>query len=112
MSFLIRRALGQRIASAQSTKIAFTTRSCLATVHQRFNSTSPVVTPSPVVSSLDDLKDAPGLVLDEGLGDKVDWSRSFHGLSAEPFAKEVADILLAPLVPEDVEIKPGNTSIP
>jgi len=38
----------------------------------------------------------------------VDWTRSFHGLSVEPFSKEAADILLAPLVPEDVEIKPDG----
>lgn len=37
-----------------------------------------------------------------------DWSRSYHGLSSEPFKKEVADILLAPVEPGDVEIKPGQ----
>lgn len=36
-----------------------------------------------------------------------DWSRSFHGLSSEPFSKEVSDALLAPVDPNDVEIKPG-----
>jgi len=38
----------------------------------------------------------------------VDWSSSFHGLSVEPFAKEVADILMAPIAPADVEIKPDG----
>ncbi len=38
----------------------------------------------------------------------VDWTRSFHGLSAEPFSKEAADILMAPLSPDDVEIKPDG----
>ncbi|KAI9729705.1 MAG: hypothetical protein M1834_006656 [Cirrosporium novae-zelandiae] len=47
------------------------------------------------------------LVLDEGTN-HVDWSRSFHGLSSEPFPKEVADILLQPLAPDDVEIKPDG----
>ncbi|KAI9592279.1 mitochondrial genome maintenance MGM101, partial [Syncephalis fuscata] len=37
-----------------------------------------------------------------------DWARSFHGLSVEPFPKEVADVLLAPIAPEDVEIKPDG----
>jgi hypothetical protein len=37
-----------------------------------------------------------------------DWARSFHGLSAEPFSKEVSDVLLAPVDPRDVEIKPGT----
>lgn len=40
-------------------------------------------------------------------GGPTDWSRSYHGLSVEPFAKEVADILQAPIDPLDVEIKPG-----
>jgi hypothetical protein len=40
--------------------------------------------------------------------DKVDWTRSFHGISAEPFPKEVADILLSPADPAEVEIKPDG----
>ncbi|RMZ81347.1 hypothetical protein DV738_g2247, partial [Chaetothyriales sp. CBS 135597] len=39
---------------------------------------------------------------------RIDWSKSFHGLSAQPFSKEIADILLAPVDPEDVEIKPDG----
>jgi len=39
---------------------------------------------------------------------QVDWSKSFHGLSVEPFAKEAADILLAPINEDDVEIKPDG----
>lgn len=38
----------------------------------------------------------------------VDWTSSFHGLSVAPFAKETAEILLAPLDPLDVEIKPDG----
>lgn len=38
----------------------------------------------------------------------IDWTKSFHGLSVQPFAKEAADILLAPLDPGDVEIKPDG----
>jgi len=37
-----------------------------------------------------------------------DWSRSFHGLSSEPFSKEASDVLLAPLDPMDIEIKPDG----
>ncbi|RDK44399.1 mitochondrial genome maintenance MGM101 [Aspergillus phoenicis ATCC 13157] len=40
--------------------------------------------------------------------DRIDWTRSFHGLSATPFPKECADILLAPTDPEEVEIKPDG----
>ncbi|KAL7276921.1 hypothetical protein RUND412_000065 [Rhizina undulata] len=47
------------------------------------------------------------LVLDEGT-EVVDWARSYHGLSKEPFPKEVAEILMAPLKPEDIEIKPDG----
>lgn len=35
------------------------------------------------------------------------WSSSFFGLSTERFPKEIEDILLAPIDPEDIEIKPG-----
>ncbi|KAG8835812.1 hypothetical protein FRC18_012281 [Serendipita sp. 400] len=38
----------------------------------------------------------------------TDWSRSFHGLSASPFPKEVTDTLLAPIDPMDIEIKPDG----
>ncbi|KAH8703661.1 putative mitochondrial genome maintenance protein Mgm101 [Talaromyces proteolyticus] len=40
--------------------------------------------------------------------EKIDWTRSFHGISDKPFPKEVADILLAPPNPDDVEIKPDG----
>ena len=45
----------------------------------------------------------------EGSGDgsPSDWSRSFHGLASQPFDKEITEILLAPINPIDVEIKPG-----
>jgi hypothetical protein len=38
----------------------------------------------------------------------VDWTKSFHGLSTQPFGKEAADILQAPLDPNDIEIKPDG----
>ncbi|GEQ66650.1 hypothetical protein JCM33374_g313 [Metschnikowia sp. JCM 33374] len=38
----------------------------------------------------------------------IDWSDSFHGLGQAPFPKEVNDILLAPLEPSDIEIKPDG----
>ncbi|KAI9764688.1 MAG: hypothetical protein M1840_008080, partial [Geoglossum simile] len=47
------------------------------------------------------------LTLDEG-GQQVDWARSFHGLSAEPFPKEVAEILTQPIPEGDVEVKPDG----
>ncbi|KAL4975843.1 mitochondrial genome maintenance MGM101-domain-containing protein [Aspergillus desertorum] len=53
------------------------------------------------------LSDKP-LELDNTPAERIDWTRSFHGLSAEPFPKEVADILLAETDPEEVEIKPDG----
>jgi hypothetical protein len=41
-------------------------------------------------------------------GSPVDWSRSFHGLSSEPFSEKASDALLAPINPEDVEVKPDG----
>lgn len=47
----------------------------------------------------------------EGSGDgsPSDWSRSFHGLSSQPFDKDVSEILLAPVDPMDIEMKPGTS---
>lgn len=43
------------------------------------------------------------------MGDSpLDWSRSYHGLGSQPFPKEVNEVLLAPVDPLDVEIKPGQ----
>lgn len=53
------------------------------------------------------LSDKP-LELETSPEEKIDWTRSFHGLSAEPFPKEAADVLLAPTDPEEVEIKPDG----
>lgn len=52
------------------------------------------------------LKDE-SMLLDEG-DRQVDWSRSFHGLSKEAFSPEAAKALLAPIHPDDIEIKPDG----
>jgi len=41
-------------------------------------------------------------------GTPTDWSRSYFGLSTQAFSREVADVLLAPIEPLDVEIKPDG----
>lgn len=38
----------------------------------------------------------------------TDWYTSYHGLSVQPFSKEIAETLMAPIDPMDVEIKPGK----
>ncbi|KAG8968957.1 hypothetical protein FRC03_005502 [Tulasnella sp. 419] len=37
-----------------------------------------------------------------------DWSRSFHGLSAQPFPKEIAEVLMTPVDAADIEMKPDG----
>ena len=47
----------------------------------------------------------------EGSNDgTTDWSRSYQGLGAQPFSKEAAEILLSPIDPLDIEMKPGMSS--
>ncbi|KAF8806227.1 mitochondrial genome maintenance MGM101 [Phlegmacium glaucopus] len=38
----------------------------------------------------------------------TDWSKSYSGLSIQPFAKEIANVLMSPLDPLDVEMKPDG----
>ncbi|KAE8353689.1 mitochondrial genome maintenance MGM101-domain-containing protein [Aspergillus coremiiformis] len=53
------------------------------------------------------LADKP-LELETSPEEKIDWTRSFHGLSAAPFPKEAADVLTAATDPEEVEVKPDG----
>lgn len=48
----------------------------------------------------------------ESGGQPTDWSRSYHGLSVQPFEERVAEVLLAPVDPLDVEMKPGAFPLP
>ncbi|KAG0015506.1 hypothetical protein BGZ80_009826, partial [Entomortierella chlamydospora] len=52
------------------------------------------------------------ILRDSAIGERTpddgeDWTRSFSGMAIEPFEKEVAEILMKPLDPDDIEIKPG-----
>jgi hypothetical protein len=38
----------------------------------------------------------------------IDWTRSFHGLGGAAFTAEQQEILLAPIVQDDVEVKPDG----
>jgi Mitochondrial genome maintenance MGM101 len=42
----------------------------------------------------------------------TDWSKSYHGLSTQAFSKDIAEVLLAPIDPLDVEMKPGMYHLP
>ncbi|KAG9304482.1 hypothetical protein G9A89_020046 [Geosiphon pyriformis] len=39
---------------------------------------------------------------------KIDWSKSYFGLSAQPFSSEAAAILMQPVDPDDIECKPDG----
>ncbi|KAF5364160.1 hypothetical protein D9756_000315 [Leucocoprinus leucothites] len=45
---------------------------------------------------------------DNGSTGPTDWSRSYHGLSSEPFPDDIAQILQAPVDPLDIECKPDG----
>lgn len=47
------------------------------------------------------------ILIDEGAR-QVDWTRSFHGLSTEAFSAEAAKALLAPIEPDEIEVKPDG----
>lgn len=106
-----RSVLGGRLALKSSARLVSPpTSSALAVRYQTTNARPEPMGTKPQTTSISKsgFNDAPEIILDEGTGEKVDWARSFHGLSTEPFSKEAADILLAPVDPEDVEIKPGT----
>ena len=70
--------------------------------------TKPTGPPQPGSANLKaGLSDQPKKQLDEN-SSQIDWTTSFHGLSDAPFSKEAADVLLKPLNPNDVEIKPDG----
>ncbi|KAJ9102278.1 hypothetical protein QFC19_004826 [Naganishia cerealis] len=54
------------------------------------------------------LADSPGF---DSPAESVSWATSFHGLSAKPYEKEVAQVLMRPLSVKDIEIKPGRISL-
>lgn len=41
-------------------------------------------------------------------GQDIDWSTSFQGLADAPFSKEAAEVLMRPVDPNDVEVKPDG----
>lgn len=68
----------------------------------------PTTPPQPGSANLKaGLSDQPKKLLDES-SSQIDWTTSFHGLSDAPFSKEAAAVLLNPLDPDDVEIKPDG----
>ncbi|KAH8202029.1 hypothetical protein TruAng_003784 [Truncatella angustata] len=64
-------------------------------------------TPVPQVSG-QPLPDVPPSAQADGSGSPIDWSSSFHGLGTATFGPEVAQVLQAPLEPDDIEVKPDG----
>ncbi|KAJ5966224.1 hypothetical protein N7481_012938 [Penicillium waksmanii] len=93
-------------ATPQSTTTSTSQPSSQAPPPPRFTAPTPN-RPTTDNISKSGLSDKP-LELESAPEEKIDWTRSFHGLSAEPFPKEAADILLAETDPEEVEIKPDG----
>lgn len=88
-----------------------------ANTHTNTSSTSPSSSSSPPgqtasnskpTSLNSSLSDTPLDLPADSAASPVDWTRSFHGLSSQPFSKEAADVLLAPVVEGDVEVKPDG----
>lgn len=69
------------------------------------NNTSAESVPSSAVPNL------PPLLDDPPPGGMTDWSRSYHGLSTQPFPPEVTNVLLAEIDPLDIEMKPGTSRL-
>lgn len=59
---------------------------------------------SPTVTDLTGGFNDQNIVLNED-EKQIDWAHSFHGLSTEAFSPEAAKALLAPVDPDDIEIK-------
>ncbi|KAI0145508.1 mitochondrial genome maintenance MGM101-domain-containing protein [Xylariaceae sp. FL1272] len=64
----------------------------------------------PAVSGqpLPDVSPAADISTGNPTGDPIDWTQSFHGIGTSQFSPEAANILLAPIDPMDVEVKPDG----
>ncbi|KAJ9128143.1 hypothetical protein QFC24_000435 [Naganishia onofrii] len=54
------------------------------------------------------LAENPGFETSPAAAETISWETSFHGLSAKPYEREVAQILMRPLGVKDIEIKPDG----
>ncbi|KAL8944000.1 MAG: hypothetical protein Q9216_000709 [Gyalolechia sp. 2 TL-2023] len=98
-----------KIYQAQQARAATTSTAPNGSDQQTTPVTNPLQPTENVVHKDDltaGLSDKP-IILDES-SRQVDWARSFHGLSTEAFSKEAAEALLAPISPEDIEVKPDG----
>ncbi|KAK2465973.1 hypothetical protein APHAL10511_001614 [Amanita phalloides] len=96
-----------RALNNNSTKSSATTPSTTSNITNNSNSIlrdqQPEGSPTPLLPEF--AVNGNGNGNGEGL---YDWSRSYYGLSAQAFSREVSDILLAPIDSLDIEIKPDG----
>ncbi|KAG0263701.1 hypothetical protein BG011_008304 [Mortierella polycephala] len=90
---------------ADESKPGYDSGSSLSKVGGDMGQGTPSFTLSPSSNGSSPLKDA--VIGESGAEDGQDWTRSFSGMAIEPFEKEVAEVLMSPLDPDDIEIKPG-----
>jgi hypothetical protein len=79
--------------------------------HAKYSTVSDYEAPVAPAENLEQNLEIPSLPsLPDAMGSDGtrDWSKSYFGLSAHPFTKEVAEVLMAPVNPMDVEMKPGK----
>lgn len=100
---IITRNLFTKTLPRQAQPAPTTTSSSTAS---KATSAPPHSTAKPTSASLN-FDDGP-IKLQEDDPSGIDWSSSFNGLSTQPFSKDAADVLLAPLDKNDVEIKPDG----
>ena len=101
------RTTSRTILPSLASSRALAHRPCGFLTSTRYTSTAVNASPSPVNSetppnSVDPLPDV------KARDGTTDWSRSYAGLSVQPFSNEVAETLQAPIDPLDVEVKPGK----
>ncbi|KAJ6551583.1 mitochondrial genome maintenance MGM101-domain-containing protein [Mycena capillaripes] len=98
------RSLLASVARSQASKTSLV-------AYARANSTTATAPVFPPVTDLKVGTETPASTLpDVPLADNsvTDWSKSYAGLSEQAFSKDIADVLLAPLDPIDIEIKPDG----
>ncbi|GAA5898206.1 hypothetical protein JCM8208_000183 [Rhodotorula glutinis] len=93
----------------------------LAASEPAFTEAAPPAAAAPVspLASIDALPAGPAMGSSQPMGNvdplaavatgpEVDWATSYHGLSAVPFTREQADVLMRPLEEPEIEIKPDG----
>ena len=103
---------GLVVAPTVSSRVYISSRqkvACYATNPSSDNSESSPTPDEPFPSSVTNGTNGNDAIIPEALGDgsSTDWSKSYYGLSSQPFAKDIAEILEKPLDPADIEMKPG-----